>query len=265
MRPHGMTFEVADPKRAVELEPALAPIQHTLAGALWFPPDETGDCHKFTTALRRHCETDLGVRCHFGTTVQRLERTGDDVTAVHTDKGRMTADAVVVAMGSFTAPLLRDVGVNVQIYPVKGLSVTVPAGAWDTGPQMPIIDDTRLFGLIRLGDRYRCSGSAEITGYDTKPDPARVKAIIDNVISVFPEFRQCYDPATAKPWAGLRPMTPSGNPYLGPTGVKKLWVNAGHGHLGWTMSCGSGRAVADLIAGRSPDIDLTGFTMTTRI
>jgi D-amino-acid dehydrogenase len=264
MRPYGMTFEVADPKRCVELEPALAPIQSTLAGGLWFPPDETGDCHKFTTALRQHCES-LGVRTHFETTVRGLERSGDRIAAVQTNKGSMTADAIVVAMGSFSAPLLRGVGVSVQIYPVKGLSVTVPAGNWDAGPQMPIIDDTRLFGLIRLGDRYRCSGSAEITGYDTRPDPARVQAIVDNVISVFPEFRHCYDPATAKPWAGLRPMTPSGNPYLGSTGLRNLWINAGHGHLGWTMSCGSGRAVADLLAGRKPEIDLTGFTINTRI
>ena len=116
---------------------------------------------------------------------------------------------------------------------------------------MPIIDDTRLFGLIRLGDRYRCSGSVEFTRLRRRrPSRARCQAIVDNVISVFPEFAKCYDPATAKFWAGLRPMAPSGNPYLGPTPLRNLFVNAGHGHLGWTMSCGSSRAVADMVAGQ---------------
>jgi D-amino-acid dehydrogenase len=175
----------------------------------------------------------------------------------------MSADHYVAAMGSYTPLLLRPLGIGLDIYPAKGVTVTVPAAGWDEGPKVPIIDDTRLFGLVRLGDRYRCSGSVEFTGYDTTPSRTRCQAIVDNVISVFPRFAQCFDPGTAKFWAGLRPMAPSGNPYLGPTPIRNLSVNAGHGHLGWTMSCGSSRAVADLVAGRKPEIDMTGLTLET--
>ena len=259
-----MVFEAVDAKRCVVIEPALAPIEPTLVGGLFFPPDEHGDCHKFTTGLREHCEQKLGVRCHFGTEVRALRKAGDRLESVETSKGPMRADCYVAAMGSYTPLHLRPLGVRLDIYPAKGVTVTVPAAAWQDGPKVPIIDDTRLFGLIRLGDRYRCSGSVEFTGYETTPSGARCQAIVNNVISVFPEFAKCYDPGTAKFWAGLRPMAPSGNPYLGATPVRNLFVNAGHGHLGWTMSCGSSRVVADLVAGKKPEIDTTGLTLDTR-
>ena len=264
LKSHGMVFEVADAKRCVEIEPALEPIAATLAGGLYFPPDEHGDCRKFTVALRRHCQEQLGVNFHFRTEVRSLVRKGDRVNAVETSNGQMSGDVFVAAMGSYTPELLRPVGVRLSIVPAKGVTVTVPAAGWTDGPSVPIIDDSRLFGLVRLGDSYRCSGSVEFTGFDTTPNENRCQALVDNVIGVFPAFAKCYDPKTAIRWAGLRPMVPSGNPYLGPTSIRNLFVNAGHGHLGWTMSCGSSRVVADLIAGRRPDIDTTGLTLGTR-
>ena len=194
MRPHGMVFEVVDARRCVALEPALAPIEHTLVGGLFFPPDEHGDCHKFTTGLRQHCEQKLGVRCHFGTEVKALRRSGDRIEAVETSKGPMSADRYVAAMGSYTPLHLRPLGIRLDIYPAKGVTVTVPAAPWEDGPKVPIIDDTRLFGLIRLGDRYRCSGSVEFMGYDTTPSRTRCQAIVNNVISVFPRVRQVLRP-----------------------------------------------------------------------
>jgi D-amino-acid dehydrogenase len=263
MRDHGMRFEVADPRRCVELEPALAPIQDTLAGGLYYAVDEHGDCHKFTTGLARHASRTLGVKLTLGTDVQRLLKSGDRIEGVETSRGRLTADNYVVAMGSFSPLLLKPAGVDVAIYPAKGITVTVPASSWPDGPTVPIIDDSRLFGLIKLGDRYRCSGSVEFNGYDRSLNPARAKAIVSNVISVFPQFAQCFNPDTALFWTGLRPMAPSGNPYLGRTRVRNLFVNAGHGHLGWTMSCGSGAVVADIVAGRKPQIDTAGLTVDT--
>jgi D-amino-acid dehydrogenase len=265
MLPYGIKFEVADAARCVALEPALAPIRDTLAGGLYFPPDETGDCRKFTIGLKDWCERQGLVTCHFDTSVQKIESEGGKVSGIATDRGRLTADAYVVCMGSYTPLILRPLGIRLPIYPVKGVTITVPAAPWADGLMMPIIDDARLFGLVRLGDRYRCSGSAEITGYDPVPSRVRCQAIVDNVISVFPEFARCYDPATALYWAGLRPMTPSGNPFLGATPLSNLFVNAGHGHLGWTMSCGSSRAVADVVSGRTPDIDLSGLTIGTHL
>ena len=263
LRPHGMVFEAVDAARCVAIEPALAPIKHTLAGGIYAAPDEHGDCHKFAQGLRKHCEEKLGVKFNFGTEVRGFTRSGDRISAVETSNGSSQADAFVAAMASYTPALVKRLGVNLQIYPAKGVTVTVPAASWPDGPQVPIIDDSRLFGLIRLGDRYRCSGSVEFDGWNTTPSAPRGKAIVDNVISVFPQFARCYDPSSAKLWAGLRPMAASGSPYLGATPIKNLYLNCGHGHLGWTLSCGSSQIVADIVSGRKPAIDITGLTLDT--
>ena len=263
LRPHGMVFEAVDSARCVAIEPALAPIKHTLAGGIFAPPDEHGDCHKFARELRRHCEEKLGVKFTFGTEVRGFTRAGERISAVDTSNGPLQADAFVAAMASYTPALVKRLGIDLQIYPAKGVTVTVPAASWPDGPQVPIIDDTRLFGLIRLGDRYRCSGSVEFDGWNATPNAPRGKAIVDNVISVFPQFARCYDPGSAKLWAGLRPMAASGSPYLGATPIRNLYLNCGHGHLGWTLSCGSSQIVADIVAGRKPAIDVTGLTLDT--
>ncbi len=258
LEPHGLGYEAVDVARCVALEPALEPIADTLAGALYFPPDETGDCHKFTAALAAHC-AEIGVAFEWGARVRRLRRKGRRIAAVETDRGTHGADVVVAALGSDTPLLLRPLGIRVPIYPVKGVTVTVSADAWPARPRMPIIDDSRLFGLVPLGDRLRCSGSAEITGYDTTPSRVRCQTIVDNVTGVFPKFADCFDPETALYWAGLRPMTPTGVPCLGRTGLENLYVNAGHGHLGWTMSCGSAKVLADIVAKRRLDGALGAF------
>lgn len=259
MREFGMDFKAIGMAEATALEPALAPIRDTLVGAIYYPSDEAGDCAKFTTALAAVCAGE-GVTFHYDRTVIALRREQGRITAVETDGGVMTADAVVLAMGSFTPLVLRPLGIRLPIYPVKGVTVTVPSAAWPEGPRMPIIDDQLLFGINRLGDRYRCPGSVEIAGFDAAADPRRCDALARNVISVFPGFADCYDLQTAELWAGLRPMTPSGNPYLGPTPIPNLFLNAGHGHLGWTMSCGSSRVVADCVLGQEPAIDMSGLT-----
>jgi D-amino-acid dehydrogenase len=251
---HGLLYEAVDPDRCVALEPALRDTSSTLAGALYFARDEVGDCNKFTQGLAAACAA-RGVTYRYGETVRAIETSGRKVTAVTTDRGRIAADTIVVAMGSFTAPLLAGLGLRVPIYPVKGVSITFPRGAWNSAPAMPVIDDSKLFGFIPIGDRMRISGSAEITGYDTTPAPARARAIIDNASFTFPEIKRHLDPAKARIWAGLRPVTPAGTPIIGRTRLDGLWVNAGHGHLGWTLACGSGRVAADLIAGRDPGIE----------
>jgi len=251
----GLLFERISPERCVEIEPALSDTKSTLAGALYFARDEVGDCNKFTQGLAAACAA-KGVALRFGETVQSIETAGGRVTGVVTDKGRIAADTVVVAMGSFSAPLLARNGIRVPIYPVKGVSITFKRAGWNGAPNVPVIDDSKLFGIIPIGDRMRISGSAEITGYDATPAMARAEAIIANASSTFPELPKHFDIKASRVWAGLRPVSPSGTPMIGQTRVKGLWINAGHGHLGWTLSCGSGRVVADLIAGRNPGIPL---------
>jgi D-amino-acid dehydrogenase len=252
---HGLLYERVDVRRCVELEPSLADTSPTLSGALYFARDEVGDCNKFTQGLAAKCAA-RGVRYHYGTKVERIETTGRKVAAVITDKGRIPADRVVVALGSFTAPLLQPLGIRVPIYPVKGVSITFPRGAWNGAPKMPVIDDSRLFGLIPIGERMRISGSAEIAGYDTAPAMPRAEAIISNAGYTFPQLTRHLDRTKARFWAGLRPVSPAGTPIIGETAIDGLWINSGHGHLGWTLACGSGRVIADLIDGQKPPITL---------
>ena len=255
---HGLGFEALSRDDCVAREPALAETADSLCGALYFARDEVGDCHKFIQGLARHV-AGQGGRFLYETTVQRLVARGDRVEAVETSAGRVEADNVVVALASFAPGLLRPLGIDLPIHPVKGVSITVPAGSWNNAPSHAIIDDGRLFGLIRIGDRLRAAGSAEIAGYDATPSPARAAAIVAKVTETFPGFARCYAPETAKVWAGLRPVSPSGVGYMGRTRLANLYVNAGHGHLGWTMSCGAGSLVADIVAGRTPAIDVAGF------
>src|SRR6185295_18714298 len=164
----GLRYQRIDVARTIDIEPALSATSSTLAGALYFERDEVGDCNKFTQGLAAACAA-RGVKYRYGETVRAIETSGRKVTAVTTDRGRIAADTIVVAMGSFTAPLLAGLGLRVPIYPVKGVSITFPRGAWNSAPAMPVIDDSKLFGFIPIGDRMRISGSAEITGYDTTP------------------------------------------------------------------------------------------------
>jgi D-amino-acid dehydrogenase len=237
----------------VELDPALKDTKSTLAGGLYFARDEVGDSNKFTQGLAAACAA-RGVHCRFGETVQKIETSNGRVQAVVTDKGRILAETVVVAMGSFTAPMLAKNGIRVPIYPVKGVSITFQRAGWNAAPTVPVIDDSKLFGIVPIGDRMRISGSAEITGYDATPAPARAQAIMANASFTFPELTRHFDISKSKVWAGLRPVSPSGTPLIGETRIRGLWINAGHGHLGWTLSCGSGRLIADLIDGRDPGI-----------
>jgi D-amino-acid dehydrogenase len=254
----GLLYRRVSPAECAEIEPALTRTSNTLVGGLYFERDEVGDPNMFTQGVAGWLAA-RGVQYRFKTSVQRLVREGDRISAVETSGGRMVGDNVVVAMGSFTPLLLRPLGIRLAVYPVKGISLTVPAAPWPGALKVAVIDDSGLFGLVPIGDRLRVSGSAEIARYDTTPSPVRGQAVVDNVLRSFPDFARCYDPGTAKWWAGLRPVTPSGVAFMGRTPIRNLFVNAGHGHLGWTMSCGAGRVVAAITAGRAPDIDLAGF------
>jgi D-amino-acid dehydrogenase len=256
---HGLLFERVDGPRCVALEPALAETGPTLVGGLYFPRDEVGDCNLFTTGLAAECQK-RGARYHFGRAVTGLDVTGGAVRGVWMGRDRLDCDQVVVALGSFSAPLLEKAGLRVPIYPVKGISITFPRGAWETAPRMPVIDDSKIFGLVPIGERMRISGSAEVAAYDATPSALRGAAIVRNACYTFPELDRHYSKENARLWGGLRPVTPSGRPIVGPTPVRGLWINAGHGHLGWTLACGSGRALADLVAGRDPGVPVTsGF------
>ena len=260
LREHGLAYRVVDGQECAAIEPALAATAHTLAGGIHFPDDEIGDCFKFAEAIAERCRA-LGVGFAFDTAVTGLEVRGHEIRCVETEHGPIAADRFVVAMGSYTPLVLRRIGIMLPVAPVKGVCVTVPVAGWSEAPKVPVVDEDRKFALIRIGDRLRAAGSAEFTGYDAEPNIGRCQAILDNVVKLFPGFADCVRPERTTYWAGLRPMTPDGPPVLGATPIENLFVNTGGGHLGWTFACGAGRIVADILAGRAPEIDLDGLTL----
>ncbi len=256
----GMPFRALDAEECVDQEPALRPALETLAGGICFPREEIGDCRKFTKTIAAQCQAS-GVTFRYGVTAQALDVRGGRVERVRTDQGSLTADAYVVALASHTPQLLRGIGIRVPICPIKGVTVTVPVAGWEEPVRGAVMDHSRLFGLIRIGDRLRLSGSAEVTGYDTVPDPRRCDAIIRNVLELFPDFAGCLKASPSLTWAGVRGNSPDGPPILGPTPLPNLYLNAGHGPQGWSTSCGAAKLVADTVRGRQTDIDLDGLTL----
>ena len=246
MAPLGLQMEPLDVAACVAREPALAEGAERLVGGLHFPQDEIGDCPKFTQGLASWC-AERGVGMHFATTVERIEVAGGRVTGVVTSKGRIAADAVVVALGCSSPPLVRPLGVDLPIYPVKGVSVTAPRRLWNGAVTNAILNDAGHYALTPVGDRLRAVGTAEITGYDATPDPARIEALVETVCRLFPGFRSAVNSEETVAWAGLRPVVPDGRPRIGATAVPGLFLNTGHGHAGWTMAAGSGKRLANAI------------------
>lgn len=257
MRDQGCDRQVIDAERAVQLEPALAPIRHRIAGATFTADDESGDARKFTQALAHRCEQ-AGVTFLYGTEVLDFDRAGDRILGVQILKeGRhqtLRADSYVLSLGSFSAILARRLGLFLNIYPAKGYSITVPVKNQEAAFNVSLTDDEYKLVYSRLGDRIRVAGTAELNGYSRDLNYARCRAIVRRAADVMPEAGQ-WDQAEF--WTGLRPTTPSNVPYVGKSHFTNLYLNTGHGTLGWTHSCGSAAALADIVAGRTPEVDFT--------
>ncbi|WP_173985389.1 D-amino acid dehydrogenase [Magnetospirillum sp. SS-4] len=255
MRRHGLARLPRTPDEAVTIEPALAAVRHELAGAIFTPDDESGDAHKFTTRLAA-LAAGAGARFHWTTDALALVQDGERLTGVVTDGGFIGADACVLAAGCASPALARPLGLRLPVVPAKGYSITVPVAGHDGAPSVSVTDDEHKMVYSRLGERLRAAGTAEMTGFDRTLDPRRLAMIASHARALFPDGG---DYARAEPWTGLRPVTPDSVPLLGATPYANLWLNTGHGTLGWTMACGSGRIVADLVAGRMPEIGLDGL------
>lgn len=253
----GVDCRLLDRDGCVAHEPALRASQEKIVGGLHFPGDESGDCFQFTQALAKRAESQ-GVRFAFNTRIERLVADGDRLDRVLTDKGEMTADSYVMACGSYTPLLLRPIGIRLPVYPVKGYSVTLPLADAAAAPSGSVTDATYKVVITRLGDKLRGAGTAELAGYDLKLRPSRLATISHVLADLFPGAG---NQADAQNWCGLRPMTPDNPPILGATPCKNLFINTGHGTLGWTMACGSGKILADILSGRGVDIDLKGLTL----
>ena len=243
---YGVPFEVLDRAGFLAAEPGLAQTQHKFVGALRLPGDETGDCQLFTQRLAAMAQG-LGVKFQFDTAVTGLGLEGGRVSAVQTSAGALDADHYVLALGSHSTPWLRKLGLNLPVYPVKGYSITVPIVNTACAPESTIMDESHKVAVTRLGDRIRVGGTAELAGYDETLHDGRKATLTHVLTDLFPAGG---DISQATFWCGLRPMTPDGTPVVGPTPVANLMLATGHGTLGWTMAAGTGRVIADAIAGR---------------
>ncbi|MFB9949270.1 D-amino acid dehydrogenase [Rhizobium puerariae] len=252
----GIPYEVLDRDGCIRVEPALRHVRDKIVGGLLTPKDETGDCFKFTNALAAKA-VELGVQFLYGRDIKALEVDNGQMRGVLTDQGPIRSDAVVVALGSHSPLLLKQVGITLPVYPVKGYSLTIPIADAGRAPESTVMDETYKIAITRLGDRIRVGGMAEISGYTNDLPLARRGTLEHSVTDLFPggDVRQ------ATFWSGLRPMTPDGTPVIGATRIRGLFLNAGHGTLGWTMSCGSARLISDLVSGRKPDIDTSDLAI----
>lgn len=257
LKQYGVPFEVLSREGCIAVEPALAGVKEKFVGGLRLPQDETGDCHMFTQALAKHAEA-LGVRFMFNTGIDRIVTDGTRVSGVATSAGMLQADAYVLALGSWSSRLVAPLGISLPVYPVKGYSITVPIKDASGAPESTVMDESYKVAITRLGNRIRVGGTAEISGFSTKLYDARRATLDHSLTDLFPRGG---DLSKATFWSGLRPMTPDGPPVIGPTQYANLHLNTGHGTLGWTMSCGSGRVLADLLSGKKPEVDVSALTV----
>jgi D-amino-acid dehydrogenase len=250
LRQYNVPFEVLDREGCMRAEPGLAAVRDSFVGGLRLPDDETGDCQMFTERLEK-VATELGVRFVYDTTVKAIDVAGGCVAQVTTDNGVFSADKYVVALGSFSPLLLRPLGIDIPVYPVKGYSITVPIIDEAASPQSTVMDETYKVAITRLGDRIRVGGTAEVGDYKVRLLQGRRAPLDRSLSDLFPKGG---DLSRSTFWSGLRPMTPDGPPVIGPARFDNLFLNTGHGTLGWTMACGAARIVVDQIAGVAPEV-----------
>lgn len=257
LRDCGVAHEVISHAECIQHEPALANVSEKFIGGLRFPQDGTGDCNKFTIDLAEHCRA-VGVQFMLGTEINSFEASSGKITAVYTSAGVLTADAYVVCLGSYSPLMVNPLGFKLPIYPIKGYSLTLPLLDESKAPQSTVMDEAFKVAVTRFDDRIRVGGTAEIAHFDLSLKEKRRKPAEFVVNDLFPGAG---DLNKATFWCGLRPMTPDSVPIIGKTPISNLYMNTGHGTLGWTMSQGSARLVADVINNKTPDIESEGLSV----
>ncbi len=252
----GADIELLSPDEVGDVDPVFTPqIRKQIAGALYARSDASGDARMFTQGLADVCRS-LGATFKFATEVTGFETSGRRITSVLTKSGREVADQVVLSLGVYSPKLAKKLRIELPIYPVKGYSMTVPMENPDGAPRMGGVDEDNLMAFCPMGARVRLTATAEFVGYSTTHKPSDFRHMTDVAKALFPKAGNY---AKAEYWAGLRPMTPEGSPIFGQGTFENFWLNTGHGHMGWTMSCGAARICADLMAGKTPAIDLDGM------
>jgi D-amino-acid dehydrogenase len=248
MKDHGHAVEIIDVARCVEIEPAFEPIAPKLAGAIYCPTDGSGDCRGFTIQLAEVAKR-MGVRFEFESRIRGLEVAGGRVAAVATEKGRVSGDAYVLSLGSYSSIVARSAGLALPVYPVKGFSLTLPIDP-ARAPKVGGVDEGALVAYCGMGDQLRMTATADFSGYDNSHKPEDFATMMAVARELFPTG---VDFSRPRYWSCLRPMTPDGPPIIGRSALDNLWLNTGQGHMGWTMSAGSSKILADLMDGHKAE------------
>jgi len=252
-------YELLDLNGCIQAEPGLHHVKSEFTSGLRFANDCTGNCYLFTNQLYKKC-LEMGVKFEFNTQIEDIQIEKERISSIKTNRGEFDSDSYVVALGSYSSNILSKIGINIPVYPVKGYSITLPVLNNEDAPQSTIIDDTFKIGITRLGNNIRVAGTAHLTGYNLELREKSLSLLKYGLNRLFPyATEECDD---MKFWAGLRPNTPDGPPIIGSTPYSNLYLNTGHGTLGWTMSLGSGKLLADIISGIEPEISLEGIDMS---
>ncbi|HSH44144.1 MAG TPA: D-amino acid dehydrogenase [Arenicellales bacterium] len=254
---HGLELEQCDRDRCVEIEPTLGPVKDRIGGGFFSPNETAGDAFLFSQRLAEHC-AELGVRFEYSTTISGIETRAGKVTAVRTDKGEFTGERYVVALGPEAPYLCRPAGVNLPMWPAKGYTATIPVEEHHEPPTVGVIEEDNMISMANLGGRMRLGGKAEFVGFDKSYSDKDLESVFKVARDLFPNMGDFSRPQL---WACLRPVSAGGPPILGETPVDNLFLNVGHGAQGWTEACATSRAVADIVSGREPELDMEGLRL----
>ena len=246
-------------EECVKIEPGLQYVKNKLAGGIQFMDDFTGNCYLFSTEVYKKC-VEMGVNFEFNTEIKSLQISNDKIASVSTDSGEIKADCYSVSLGSYSTKILSKIGIEIPIYPVKGYSITLPVLSNEDAPQSTIMDEKNKIAITRLGDRIRVAGMAHLTDFDKNLRTKSLDSLMSGLHLLFPKSYESSKETNF--WTGFRPSTPDGTPIIGPTPFNNLFLNTGHGTLGWTMSAGSGKLLANLVSGIDPEISTEGIDMS---
>ena len=253
-------YEVLDGDKVVQLEPALEDVRWRIEGGIYFPNDMSGNAHLFCKELSTHCAS-RGVRFVYNCHINEVHTEQKVFHSLITDDERYLGDACVVAAGSYSPGLLKTAGLKVPVQPVKGYSITIPTPSGVISPRIPVIDEHYHSAICPLGENLRVAGTAEFAGFNRELNSGRIDNLFHLVRKVYPMIFDSMDKEKIEKWSGFRPMTPDGVGVMGATNVKGLYINTGHGHLGWTMAPGAGKLVADIIVDKDPEIDVEDYSL----
>lgn len=258
LKSYGVPYEVLDRDGCVAVEPGLSQSRDNFIGGLRLPHDETGDCHIFTQKLAALLPS-MGVDIRYNTEIEAVLQESGKISGVKTNNGIVTGDSYLVALASFSPKMMRPLGLKLPVYPVKGYSITLPIADADRAPSSTLLDESYKIAITRLGDRIRVGGMAELSGYKCELPARREKTLFHSLHDLFPGA--AVEGAESNFWCGLRPMTPDSVPIVGETKIPNLFLNTGHGTLGWTMACGSGALIASIMTGTETPIDPEGLSI----